>query len=215
MPRSPISGGKASQTSPRPPSQELNRYRTGGARCPFEAAGAFDDYARPATRSSVPNSEGTLPMRHLRLPFPLEYPSGLRLPDDPRPRTARAGSGAPRQRSRPRTKWSRRSGENKVRAMMDLALTAFSPMPIDEIRAFHDYTFEVQRKNPDVIFGHWLSFDPTYRQRRDQGIRALAWRRRRASSALVSSGRRRTAIRRVIRSGIRSTRRRSTPIFRY
>ena len=50
---------------------------------------------------------------------------------------------------------------NKVRAMMDLALTAFSPMPIDEIRAFHDYTYEVARKYPDVIFGHWLSFDPT------------------------------------------------------
>jgi len=50
--------------------------------------------------------------------------------------------------------------KNKVRAMMDLALTAFSPMSIDEIRTFHDYTYEVARKNPDVIFGHWLSFDP-------------------------------------------------------
>lgn len=50
---------------------------------------------------------------------------------------------------------------NNVRAMMDLALTAFDPMSIDEIRAFHDYTFEVQRKHADVIFGHWLSFDPT------------------------------------------------------
>jgi len=50
--------------------------------------------------------------------------------------------------------------KNKVRAMMDLALTAFSPMSIDEIRTFHDYTYEVARKNSDVIFGHWLSFDP-------------------------------------------------------
>jgi predicted TIM-barrel fold metal-dependent hydrolase len=50
--------------------------------------------------------------------------------------------------------------KNKVRAMMDLALTAFSPMSIEEIRTFHDYTYEVARKNPDVIFGHWLSFDP-------------------------------------------------------
>jgi len=49
---------------------------------------------------------------------------------------------------------------NKDREMMDLALTAFSPMSIDEIRTFHDYTYEVARKNPDVIFGHWLSFDP-------------------------------------------------------
>ena len=50
---------------------------------------------------------------------------------------------------------------NNVRAMLDLALTAFHPMSIDEIRTFHDYTFEVQRKHSDVIFGHWLSFDPT------------------------------------------------------
>jgi len=50
--------------------------------------------------------------------------------------------------------------KNKVRAMMDLALTAFSPMSIEEIRTFHDYTYEVARKNSDVIFGHWLSFDP-------------------------------------------------------
>jgi len=31
---------------------------------------------------------------------------------------------------------------------------------MDKIRADHDYTFGVQRKNPDAIFGHWLSFDP-------------------------------------------------------
>jgi len=49
---------------------------------------------------------------------------------------------------------------NNVRAMMDLALTAFEPMSIDQIRSFHDYTFEVQRRHSDVIFGHWLSFDP-------------------------------------------------------
>ena len=49
---------------------------------------------------------------------------------------------------------------NNVRAMMDLALTAFVDYPMEEIRAFHDYTFEVQRKHPDVIFGHWLSFNP-------------------------------------------------------
>jgi predicted TIM-barrel fold metal-dependent hydrolase len=49
---------------------------------------------------------------------------------------------------------------NNVRAVMDLALTAFVNMPMEEMRAFHDYTFEVQRKHPDVIFGHWLSFNP-------------------------------------------------------
>jgi uncharacterized protein len=40
------------------------------------------------------------------------------------------------------------------------ATTILYPMKIDEIRALHDYTFDVQRKNRDVIFGHWLSLDP-------------------------------------------------------
>ena len=50
--------------------------------------------------------------------------------------------------------------KNNVRAMMDLATTALSPMTIEEIRAAHDYTFAVQRQHNDVIFGHWLSLDP-------------------------------------------------------
>ena len=49
---------------------------------------------------------------------------------------------------------------NNARVMMDLATTVLSPMGIEEIRALHDYTFEVQRQHSDVIFGHWLSFDP-------------------------------------------------------
>jgi hypothetical protein len=49
---------------------------------------------------------------------------------------------------------------NNVRVMMDLATTVLYPMNIDEIRAAHDYTFEVQRKHSDVIFGHWLSLNP-------------------------------------------------------
>jgi uncharacterized protein len=49
---------------------------------------------------------------------------------------------------------------NNVRVMLDLALTAFIDMSMEEIRAVHDYTFEVQRQNSDVIFGHWLSLDP-------------------------------------------------------
>ena len=48
----------------------------------------------------------------------------------------------------------------KVRVVLDLALTALFDMNIDEIRALHDYTFDVQRQHRDVIFGHWLSFDP-------------------------------------------------------
>jgi predicted TIM-barrel fold metal-dependent hydrolase len=50
--------------------------------------------------------------------------------------------------------------KNNVRAMMDLATTALYPMNIDQIRELHDYTFDVQRKNKDVIFGHWLTLDP-------------------------------------------------------
>ena len=50
--------------------------------------------------------------------------------------------------------------KNNVRVMMDLALTAFDPMTIEQIQDFHNYTFEVQRQHSDVIFGHWLSFDP-------------------------------------------------------
>ncbi len=49
---------------------------------------------------------------------------------------------------------------NNARVMMDLATTILSPMSMDEIRAAHDYTFEVQRQHSDVIFGHWLSLDP-------------------------------------------------------
>ncbi|MCW5693304.1 MAG: amidohydrolase [Pseudolabrys sp.] len=49
---------------------------------------------------------------------------------------------------------------NKVRAMLDLATTVLYPMTMDQIRAEHDYTFEIQRANSDVIFGHWLSLNP-------------------------------------------------------
>jgi len=49
---------------------------------------------------------------------------------------------------------------NNVRVVLDLALTALFDMSMEKIRALHDYTFEVQRQHSDVIFGHWLSFDP-------------------------------------------------------
>ena len=49
---------------------------------------------------------------------------------------------------------------NNVRAMMDFAWPAFAPTPLEEIQALHDYGFDVQRRHPDVIFGHWLTFDP-------------------------------------------------------
>jgi predicted TIM-barrel fold metal-dependent hydrolase len=49
---------------------------------------------------------------------------------------------------------------NNVRVVLDLATTILYSMDMDEIRAQHDYTFAVQRKHSDVIFGHWLSLDP-------------------------------------------------------
>jgi hypothetical protein len=47
--------------------------------------------------------------------------------------------------------------KNNVRVMLDLATTVLYPMEMDQIRATHDYTFDVQRKNKDVIFGHWVA----------------------------------------------------------
>ena len=49
---------------------------------------------------------------------------------------------------------------SNVRVMMDLATTVLYAMDIEEVQKLHDYTFEVQRKHSDVIFGHWLSLDP-------------------------------------------------------
>jgi hypothetical protein len=50
--------------------------------------------------------------------------------------------------------------KNGVRAILDIATPILFPMSMDEIRAAHDYTFDVQRQYPDVIFGHWLTLDP-------------------------------------------------------
>jgi predicted TIM-barrel fold metal-dependent hydrolase len=48
--------------------------------------------------------------------------------------------------------------KNNVRAILDLSFT--KALPLAEMREHHDYAFDVQRKNPDVIFGHWLQFEP-------------------------------------------------------
>ncbi len=48
--------------------------------------------------------------------------------------------------------------KNNARVILDLARTKFLPIP--EMRQYNDYAFDVQRKHPDVIFGHWLIFDP-------------------------------------------------------
>jgi uncharacterized protein len=47
---------------------------------------------------------------------------------------------------------------NNVRVMLDLSFT--KSLPIGEMREHHDYAFDYQRKNPDVVFGHWLQFEP-------------------------------------------------------
>ena len=49
--------------------------------------------------------------------------------------------------------------ENDVRTILDLSWT--KRLPIDEIRAHNDYAFAFQRAHRDVVFGHWLQFDPT------------------------------------------------------
>jgi predicted TIM-barrel fold metal-dependent hydrolase len=48
--------------------------------------------------------------------------------------------------------------KNNARVILDLAWTKFLPIP--EMRVYNDYAFDVQRRHPDVIFGHWLIFDP-------------------------------------------------------
>jgi uncharacterized protein len=47
---------------------------------------------------------------------------------------------------------------HNARAILHLAFT--NTLPAEQVREFNDYTFEIARKNRDVIFGHWLNFDP-------------------------------------------------------
>jgi uncharacterized protein len=47
---------------------------------------------------------------------------------------------------------------NEARVILDLAWTR--NLPIEQIREYHDYAFDVTRRHRDVIFGHWLLFDP-------------------------------------------------------
>jgi hypothetical protein len=54
---------------------------------------------------------------------------------------------------------------NNVRAILDLAFPKL--LPIEQIREYHDYAFDVARQNRDVVFGHWLQFDP---RRRDESL---------------------------------------------
>ncbi len=48
--------------------------------------------------------------------------------------------------------------KNNAKVILDLSFTKF--LQIEEIREHHDYAFDLQRRNPDAIFGHWLQFQP-------------------------------------------------------
>jgi uncharacterized protein len=45
-----------------------------------------------------------------------------------------------------------------ARAVLDLSYT--KELPIEEMRLHHDYALDYQRRYPDVVFGHWLQFQP-------------------------------------------------------
>jgi uncharacterized protein len=47
---------------------------------------------------------------------------------------------------------------HRVRAILDLSYT--KELPIEEMRLHHDYALQYQRRYPDVVFGHWLQFQP-------------------------------------------------------
>ncbi len=44
-----------------------------------------------------------------------------------------------------------------VRALLDLGVRS---VPLEELRALHDYALDVQRQFSDVVLGHWLHIDP-------------------------------------------------------
>ena len=48
--------------------------------------------------------------------------------------------------------------KNDVRVILDISW--IKELPLEEMRPYHDYVFDVQRKHHDVIFGQWLQFDP-------------------------------------------------------
>ena len=54
---------------------------------------------------------------------------------------------------------------NRVRVILDMAWVRTLGMA--EMREYNDYAFDVARRNRDVIFGHWLQFEP---QRRNESL---------------------------------------------
>jgi uncharacterized protein len=48
--------------------------------------------------------------------------------------------------------------DSSVQAILDFGFSKFLPM--EEMQALHDYAFETERENRDVILGHWVHIDP-------------------------------------------------------
>jgi uncharacterized protein len=48
--------------------------------------------------------------------------------------------------------------KHKARTILDLSYT--KELPIEEMELHHDYAIAYQRRYPDVVFGHWLQFQP-------------------------------------------------------
>src|SRR5260370_16731097 len=55
-----------------------------------------------------------------------------------------------------------------VKVILDLGFTKY--LPLDEVRAHHDYALEMQARHSDVIFGLWLQIHP---KNGDAGVREL------------------------------------------
>lgn len=49
---------------------------------------------------------------------------------------------------------------NDARVILDISW--IKSLPFEQIREYHDYIFEVQRRHRDVMFGQWLQFDPRH-----------------------------------------------------
>jgi hypothetical protein len=141
----------------------------------------------------------------LRLSFSLGHAQGLHLPH--RTRNGPAGQGMGHDR---RVSHRRRDGSLfQAEQCAGHPRSRLDEVPaIPEMREYHDYAFEVQRRHPDVIFGHWIILDPRKGQ---EAVKELE----RASPpgpgfvGLAISGQG-VGVRRPIRCGIRSTRSPST-----
>lgn len=48
--------------------------------------------------------------------------------------------------------------KNNVRVILDISW--IKDLPLEEMKPYHDYIFDVQKKHSDVIAGQWLQFNP-------------------------------------------------------